>query len=197
MSYKTSAQQDEREAFEAWIRGCEGHPFAGQFANLMWKAWQARAQQVQADAGPTAAQWDDLNADMGEIIAALGMNPDSYGGAAPIVQAIEDLKSRAQQVQADAVAVAVAEADDLLRACHRWHAGDGHTKKRIENVREALAVHSRPAAESDKSNDAALLDWLMHNIGGSALRAIGVITSAGCDRDAIRAAMSREQSGGQ
>jgi len=30
-----------REAFEKWVRTCEGHPFAGQFANLMWKAWQA------------------------------------------------------------------------------------------------------------------------------------------------------------
>lgn len=45
----------ERKAFESWIRECEGHPFAGQFANLMWKAWQARAaQQVQADAGAVA-----------------------------------------------------------------------------------------------------------------------------------------------
>lgn len=37
------ATEAEREAFEAWIRTCEGHPFAGQFANLMWSAWQARA----------------------------------------------------------------------------------------------------------------------------------------------------------
>lgn len=46
-------ENKERESFEAWIRGCEGHPFAGQFANLMWKAWQARAVLAQpaADAG--------------------------------------------------------------------------------------------------------------------------------------------------
>jgi len=38
---------DEREAFEAWIRTLEGHPFAGQFANLMWAAWQARSASRQ------------------------------------------------------------------------------------------------------------------------------------------------------
>ena len=42
-----------REAFEKWMRTCEGHPFAGQFANLMWKAWQAcwntRAQASTSD----------------------------------------------------------------------------------------------------------------------------------------------------
>lgn len=36
----------ERDEFEAWIRECEGHPFAGQFANLMWRAWQARAARA-------------------------------------------------------------------------------------------------------------------------------------------------------
>jgi len=38
---------DEREAFEAWIRTLEGHPFAGQFANLMWAAWQASSASRQ------------------------------------------------------------------------------------------------------------------------------------------------------
>jgi hypothetical protein len=32
---------DQRERFEAWMRAREGHPYAGQFANLMWAAWQA------------------------------------------------------------------------------------------------------------------------------------------------------------
>jgi hypothetical protein len=41
---------DERAAFEAWMRGCEGYPYAGQYANLMWKAWQARAASPQATA---------------------------------------------------------------------------------------------------------------------------------------------------
>jgi hypothetical protein len=40
----------ERSAFEAWMRGCEGYPYAGQYANLMWKAWQARAASPQATA---------------------------------------------------------------------------------------------------------------------------------------------------
>jgi hypothetical protein len=38
----------ERAAFEEWMRGCEGYPYAGQYANLMWKAWQARAASPQA-----------------------------------------------------------------------------------------------------------------------------------------------------
>jgi len=40
----------ERAAFEEWMRGCEGYPYAGQYANLMWKAWQARAASPQATA---------------------------------------------------------------------------------------------------------------------------------------------------
>lgn len=38
-----STDDTERKAFEAWMREQQGHPFAGQFANLMWKSWQARA----------------------------------------------------------------------------------------------------------------------------------------------------------
>jgi hypothetical protein len=35
---------DERRDFEAWIKTRPGHPFAGDFANLMWAAWLARAK---------------------------------------------------------------------------------------------------------------------------------------------------------
>ena len=31
----------QREEFEAWMQTRPGYPFAGQFANLMWAAWQA------------------------------------------------------------------------------------------------------------------------------------------------------------
>lgn len=31
----------DRQEFEAWMKGLSGYPFAGQFANLMWSAWQA------------------------------------------------------------------------------------------------------------------------------------------------------------
>lgn len=41
-------EQDERAAFEDWIRTREGHPFAKQFSNLMWAAWQARAAMASA-----------------------------------------------------------------------------------------------------------------------------------------------------
>lgn len=30
-----------REAFEAAMKTMDGYPFARQFANLMWKSWQA------------------------------------------------------------------------------------------------------------------------------------------------------------
>lgn len=41
--------QSERAAFEAWIQTTPGHPYAGQFTTLMWKAWQAaRSQAVPA-----------------------------------------------------------------------------------------------------------------------------------------------------
>lgn len=48
--------EQERKAFEAWIETCAGHPFAGQFANLMWKAWQARAEQASTAAPAQAAE---------------------------------------------------------------------------------------------------------------------------------------------
>jgi len=46
---------DERAAFEAWIATSPGHPFAGKFATLMWKAWQARAALAQPPAVPAVA----------------------------------------------------------------------------------------------------------------------------------------------
>lgn len=50
------ANGNEREAFETWIGNLEGHPFAGQFANLMWKAWQARAAlSASTEAAATCA----------------------------------------------------------------------------------------------------------------------------------------------
>jgi hypothetical protein len=39
----------ERKKFEAWIKTLEGHPFAGAFANLMWKAWQASLTAALAE----------------------------------------------------------------------------------------------------------------------------------------------------
>lgn len=35
--------KDERESFLSWIETRPGHPFAGQFSNLMWASWKARA----------------------------------------------------------------------------------------------------------------------------------------------------------
>jgi glutamyl/glutaminyl-tRNA synthetase len=37
---------DERALFETWMKARPGYPFAGDFANLMWEAWQARAKRV-------------------------------------------------------------------------------------------------------------------------------------------------------
>lgn len=46
----------ERAAFEAAMQRMEGYPFAAQFANLMWTAWQARAALAQeAQAVPLPA----------------------------------------------------------------------------------------------------------------------------------------------
>ena len=49
----------ERAEFEAWMTTIEGYPFARQFANLMWKSWQAGA--AKAPAAPTG--WYALAAD--------------------------------------------------------------------------------------------------------------------------------------
>lgn len=35
------SDSDVRSQFEAWVRTRPGHPFAGQFLNLMWDAWKA------------------------------------------------------------------------------------------------------------------------------------------------------------
>ncbi len=49
MEHKTDTDS-ERASFEAWMCAQEGYPFAGAFANLMWKSWQARAS-LAASAG--------------------------------------------------------------------------------------------------------------------------------------------------
>lgn len=46
---------DERAAFEAWMKGLEGHPYAGKFADRMWQGWQARAA-LAAQPQPDGAQ---------------------------------------------------------------------------------------------------------------------------------------------
>jgi len=171
---QTSAQQDEREA-EAWLMElCSAWDFGipgGAFGDIVRRI--AGTSQVQADARVRI--------------------PAGY-----VLQPIEEARA-SKQVQADAGAVA--EADDLLRACHRWHAGDGHTKKRIENVREALAAYTRPAAESGK-RDAERYRWL--RLSGYAeiylhdqpnVDSCKDICGGALD-DVIDAAMSREQSGG-
>jgi hypothetical protein len=63
LAEKTAAQSAvvldaERSVFEVWMRDFEGYPYAGQYANLMWKAWQARAASPQA----TAFEWPPLPA---------------------------------------------------------------------------------------------------------------------------------------
>jgi len=50
----------ERAEFEAWIPTIEGYPFARQFANLMWKSYQA-GRAAKAPAAPTG--WYALSAD--------------------------------------------------------------------------------------------------------------------------------------
>lgn len=50
----------EREQFEAWIATRPGHPFAGQFANLMWAAWQARAALSPASSTGQEAVWEEI-----------------------------------------------------------------------------------------------------------------------------------------
>jgi len=39
-----------RDEFEAWMQSREGHPFARQFAYLMWVAWQAALSHASATA---------------------------------------------------------------------------------------------------------------------------------------------------
>lgn len=58
----TNAELKTREAFEKWMKGREGYPFAGQFADLMWKAWQGAIENTRAveDAEAVALSDDDV-----------------------------------------------------------------------------------------------------------------------------------------
>lgn len=45
----------DRKAFEEWMKTRNGHPFANQFTNLMWAAWQAAlayAAKLRAEEKP-------------------------------------------------------------------------------------------------------------------------------------------------
>lgn len=59
MTTTTERLEQERAAFEAWIQSCDGHPFAGAFANLMWKTWQARAALVQPAEPVAVKPWQE------------------------------------------------------------------------------------------------------------------------------------------
>ncbi|CAB3654448.1 hypothetical protein LMG26685_02925 [Achromobacter mucicolens] len=48
---RNNAPTNERSMYEAWERTRAGYPFARQFANLMWEAWQARASVAAPAAG--------------------------------------------------------------------------------------------------------------------------------------------------
>lgn len=182
-----AAQQDEREALiralEAAIREAESYEHrAVSVANI-----RAAISLISTEL-PAMASDEMIDA------ACAAVTPPLYRVDA--MRAVEAALRAAQQVQADAGAVAYIPDDALARLTPPLLVLDGVRLYRYNAV-GTTALYTRPAAESVKRDDAALLDWLMHNIGGNALRAIGVITSAGCDRSAIRAAMSREQSGGE
>lgn len=55
---------DVRARFEAWMASREGFPFAGQFANLMWAAWQAAHA--------------DLSGEVRELVEALELAKRAY-----------------------------------------------------------------------------------------------------------------------
>lgn len=60
---------------------------------------------------------------------------------------------------------------------------------RVGELRDTAAP-----VDAQDAVDAKRLDWLMHNLGGYALKAIGVITSGNCDRACIDRAMQASQS---
>jgi hypothetical protein len=74
-------------------------------------------------------------------------------------------------------------------------AAGGHLASRVdeltaevESLRAALSAPA-PAPAGEAKKDSERLDWLMHNISGAELRRLGIMTSAGVNRENVDAAM--------
>jgi len=66
-----------------------------------------------------------------------------------------------------------------------------HAYYELKTITEAVGeiVSALQASAMVVPDDSLRLDWLMHNLGGYALNAIGVLTSGNCCREEIDAAM--------
>lgn len=51
---------EERAAFEAWMKGLEGYPYAGKLADRMWQGWQARAALAAPAPQAAPVAWCEL-----------------------------------------------------------------------------------------------------------------------------------------
>ncbi|CAG4900477.1 hypothetical protein [Paraburkholderia saeva] len=84
--------KDERAAFDTWMRDCEGYPYAGHYANLMWKAWQARSALAQPSAAKNAqpvgylpaCELDRLNSGHDANLRSAKFGSSSLDGDVPV-----------------------------------------------------------------------------------------------------------------
>lgn len=130
---------NEREQFEAWIRTQEGHPFAGQFGNLMWKAWQARA----ALSAPPAdgVRWSNVRTQLSKFLEEAAFAPpeqqalllDAWAhhfAAAPAPQPPAEPQDRVHREPTTCGYCNYEEADgSLIEQCPRCKAKDAAPKE--------------------------------------------------------------------
>jgi hypothetical protein len=91
--------EDERRDWQKWFDEKHGVTVTKREHDLMKGAWQAALSRSQDELESHKSMLGEACHDLGLIHEALGLDPDEAGGAAPILQAIEELKrARSQDV---------------------------------------------------------------------------------------------------
>ena len=153
----------ERAAFEAWMKGLEGYPYAGKLADRMWQGWQARAALAApapqaADHSPDAgkkvggdqapAEGDDLDRD--EAIRVWRRHCDKFSDAlkkeppSPVIDAM--LEFARAHVQPKGIAPATGESTltDLehdLRNLHGVYSDGGARRITPEGLHQSVEAN--------------------------------------------------------
>jgi len=143
-------EQKVRERFEAWVQSREGHPFARQFADLMWAAWQAALYHASA-----TAEECSVNAD---AITLMRFIFSHFGDVSMSHHLTDEVVAATRRIEAMAAKVCNQEVDpkpigwfDTLRV--GTNSGHGHAWARPDGVK---ARCGGPALCSQCARDQAI-----------------------------------------
>jgi hypothetical protein len=172
-------EMTEREQFEEWMKRRSGYPFAAQFANLMWEAWQA-ARATPADHSLPVAWKDAYAAFKGAFDTPqmrMKMNDDYSQDARKRLRNFDELMNHPPQNAADHI-----EAQSVAVAwLIRWPNGNEEVFMDLEVAKQQAAMFRTkpvplcPQSEAQSVRDAWIsVDERLPEEGTSVLAAHGL-----------------------